>query len=239
MSRLRLRIVLIALAAAGLVVLLWLATAAAAWPGSAYRDMSRPDEPLFDGHQIGQVVAAPLDRLVAVRLWLRRPANPGNSVIALRVRSLDQGKDLAAVELPVASIAADGPTTFGLPALAAPPLQINRPETLELVLITGGVAQADPVGIGVGRNGYGRGLMVRDGQEITDADLPFEMLYRARLLDRFFPITAIADQRPGIFGWPPFYALLVYGVLILLGRFAYRVLRAAFGTAAGTERTQS
>ncbi|HEX9440159.1 MAG TPA: hypothetical protein VF909_10770, partial [Roseiflexaceae bacterium] len=74
----------------------------------------------------------------------------------------------------------------------------------------------------------GRGLMVRDGQQIPRSDLAFETLYRARLLDRVFPITTIAYGRPGIFGWPPLYALLVYGALVVVGRFAYRVLRAAF-----------
>jgi hypothetical protein len=217
----------LALLLAGLGLILWLASADATRAGAAYRQAGKPAEPLFDGRRVGQIIVPPLDQLVGLRLWLRRPANRRGGTIALRVRSLEQHKDLASVELPVAELAEDGPTTFNLPVLAAAPIQINRPETLELMLTTHGVDQSDPVGIGVGGNGYGYGLMVRDGKEIARTDLMFETLYRARLLDRIFPITTIAYGRPGIFGWPPLYALLVYGVLAALGHFACWVFRTA------------
>jgi len=227
------RVVAVALLLAGFGLILWLATAGTIRAGAAYREANRPAEPLFDGRQVGQIITPPLDRLIGIRLWLRPPAQARGGSLALRVRSLDQKIDLAIIELPVAELAVDGPTTFNLPAPAAPFL-MNRPETLELMLTTRGVERSDPVGIGVGGNGYGYGLMVRDGKEIAHTDLMFETLYRARLLDRMFPITAIAYGRPGIFGWPPLYALLVYGLLVLLGRFAYQVLRTGFraGTSA-------
>jgi len=219
---------LFALLVASFGLIFWLASANTTRSGAAYRLAGKPAEPLFDGRHVGQIITPPLDRLVGIRLWLHPPANPRGATIALHIRSLDQQKDLATAELPVAELAADGPTTFNLPALAAAPLQINRPETLELMLTTNGVDRSDPVGIGVGGNGYGRGLMVRDGKEIAHSDLMFETLYRVRLLDRIFPITAIAYGRPGIFGWPPLYALLIYGALVALGLFAYQVFRSAF-----------
>ncbi len=222
------RVVLLALLLAGLGLILWLAIVGTTRAGDAYREFGQPAEPLFDGHRIGQIITVPLDQLVGIRLWLRRPVSAAGGTITLRMRSLDQQKDLALVEWPVAELTADGPTTFRLPQLAAAPLQMNRRETLELMLTTRGVDRSDPLGVGVGTNGYGRGLMVRDGQQIPRSDLAFETLYRARLLDRVFPITTIAYGRPGIFGWPPLYALLVYGALVVVGRFAYRVLRAAF-----------
>jgi hypothetical protein len=186
------RIVSPALLLLGLGMIHWLATADTTRAGAAYREAGKPAEPLFDARRIGQIITPPLDQLAGIRLWLRPPANLRGGTIALRVRSLERQKDLATVELPVAELAAGGPTTFSLPALAAAPLQMNRPETLELMLTTRGVDRSDPVGIGVGANGYGHGLMVRDGKEIASTDLMFETLYRARLLDRMFPITAIA-----------------------------------------------
>jgi hypothetical protein len=223
----RRRLVLLGLFLAGLGLVFWLATAPTVRVGDAYREASEPGEALFDGHPIGQIIAPPLDQLVGLRLWLRRPAAPRGTLV-LRVRSLDQGLDLTEIELPVAALPAQGPTSFRLPERMAAPLQMNRRETLELLLTARGVDPADPVGVAVGGNGYGYGLLVRAGREIPRADLVFETLYQARLLDRVVPITAIAYGRPGIFGAPQLYALLLYAVLVLLLGFVALVLRAAF-----------
>lgn len=223
----RSRLVLLGLFLAGLGVVFWLASAPTVRVGDAYREASEPAEALYDNHPIGQIIAPPLDQLVGLRLWLRRPAAP-RGTLALHVRSLDQGLDLALIELPVADLPAQGPTSFRLPERLAAPLQMNRRETLELMLTSQGVDSADPVMVAVGGNGYGYGLLVRAGREMPRADLVFETLYQARLLDRVVPITTIAYGRPGIFGAPQLYALLLYSVLALLLAFVTRVLRAAF-----------
>ena len=59
-----------------------------------------------------------------------------------------------------------------------------------------------------------------------ETDLAFELLYRSSWFDRALPITQIARSRPGIFGWPPLYALLVYAMLVVLGLFLRRLAQA-------------
>lgn len=50
-------------------------------------------------------------------------------------------------------------------------------------------------------------------QELVPAFVP---LYQTRQLDRVWPISKMAAARPGVFGWPPFYAILAYAFLVLL-----------------------
>jgi len=224
----RRRRILLGLLFVSLGLVIWLAVTPTVRVGDAFRAATQPAESLFDSHPVGQIITLPLDQLVGIRLWLQHPAS-ARGTLTLRVRSLDQQRDITQIRVPVAGLPADGPTTFNLPVDKLAPLQMHRRETLELMLTTSGVESADPVGVGVGGNGYGYGLLVRDGREIPQSDLVFEALYQARLLDRIVPITRIAYGRPGIFGAPLFYALLIYALLILLARFVGRLLLAAFG----------
>jgi hypothetical protein len=209
---------------AGAGLALWLALAPAPRVGASYREAGQVLDTLADGRQLGQIVQEPLDDLVGFRLWLLRPSDPGTGMLILRVRSLDQAKDLAVVETPVSRLAPDGPATFELAPLPVEPTRMHRRETLELTLTTRGVGQAHAISVLASGNRYGYGLMLRDGKENPRSDLLFEMLYRASLFDRLLPITAIAYSRPGIFGWPPLYALIVYGVLVALALFVVALL---------------
>jgi hypothetical protein len=204
-------------AGAGLV--LWLASIPEPRAGVTYSRAGQVVDTLADGRQIGQIIREPLDDLVGFRLWLQRPADPGSGMLLLRVRSLDQAKDLAVIEIPVSRLAPDGPTTFELAPPSIQRTRMHMPETLELMLTTQGVDQGRAIGVLASGNRYGYGLMLRDGKEITRSDLLFEVLYRGSLFDRILPITRIAYSRPGVLGWAPLYALIVYAVLVGLGLF--------------------
>ena len=43
-------------------------------------------------------------------------------------------------------------------------------------------------------------------------------LYQRRWADSIWPISAMANGKPGFLGWPPFYVLLAYFYLITLGK---------------------
>jgi hypothetical protein len=169
---------------------------------------------LEDGHQFSQFAWLRLEGLTGIQLWLPRPSAPGSGVIVLHVRPTNSPVDVATAELPVAALAARGPTSFRFSAVRADPLRGDQAVPTMLTLETRGVERASAVSVMAGRNNYSNGLLVRDGQQLPLADLAFESLYAASWLDRLLPITRIAQRRPGIFGWPPFYALLFWFVLL-------------------------
>jgi hypothetical protein len=210
---------------AGVGLTLWLARAPAPRIGVANREAGQVVATLSDGHELGQIVQVPLDDLTGIRLWLLRSADPGVGTLILRVRSLDRAKDLAVIETPVSQLAPDGPTTFRFVEMPIEPQRMHLRETLELKLTTRRVAEAGAISVLASGNKYGHGVMLREGEQIARSDLLFETLYRASLFDRLVPITTIAYGRPGIFGWPPLYALLLYGTLIALGLFVIRLVR--------------
>ncbi|MEM8529976.1 MAG: hypothetical protein AAGF95_03985 [Chloroflexota bacterium] len=67
-------------------------------------------------------------------------------------------------------------------------------------------------------------MLIHDGVQIARADLAFDVLYETRWMDRFLPITNIAQSRPGIFGWPPLYALLTYTLIITISYLCIKVI---------------
>ena len=178
---------------------------------------------LDDGHQFGQIIQPSAHDLVGVRLWLLRPVAPGAGTILLSVRALDGGDTLATARLAVADLPAHGPATFRFDPVALDRVVTSKPAPVALVLTTQGVERSSAVSVMAGPNGYSNGIMLRDGRENARADLAFELLYRSSWFDRALSITQIARSRPGIFGWPPLYALLVYAMLVALGLFLRRL----------------
>jgi len=218
----RLPIILALLIGLGLV--LWLATLDTPRVGDGQTDRSWVAGYLDDQHRFGQFVNLSPKGLAGIRLWLPRPVAPGTGELIVHVRAADGGPDRATARIPVAALAQHGPTDFRFAALQADPLHDEPIAPLLLEIESQGVDRASAVSVIAGHNRYSNGLLLRDGQALPRADLAFEPLYAARWLDRLLPITQIAQRRPGIFGWPPLYALLAYALLLalgwLLGRFA-------------------
>jgi hypothetical protein len=56
---------------------------------------------------------------------------------------------------------------------------------------------------------------LRVGEEpLPQTGITLQPGYEYRILDLVWPISALAAGRSGLFGWPPFYALLAYSVLV-------------------------
>jgi hypothetical protein len=207
----------------GLGLVLWLAALDLPRVADGQTDRSWVAGYLDDQHSFGQFVSLPPEGLAGIRLWLPRPVAPGTGELIVHVRSAAGGPDRATAHIAVAALAQHGPTDFRFAALQTDPLHDEPSAPLLLLLESRGVDRASAVSVIAGRNRYSNGLLIRDGQALPRADLAFEPLYAARWLDRLLPITQIAQRRPGIFGWPPLYALLAYALLLalgwLLGRF--------------------
>ncbi len=209
----------------GLGLVIWLASIDAPRPGDGQLDRSWVAGYLDDQHRFGQYANLPLEGLTGIRLWVPRPVAPSAGELILHLRPAGGGPDHATARIAVAALAQRGPTDLRFDALHADPLRGDPADALLIELESRGVDRASAVSIMAGRNRYGNGVLIRDGQPLPRADLAFEPLYAARWLDRLLPITSIAQRRPGIFGWPPFYALLFYALLLALGWLLVRLAR--------------
>lgn len=226
MSRPIARLLTIVALLVGPALALWLASIDDPRAGGGQAERSWVAGYLDDDHRFGQFAALRLEGLTGIRLWLPRPVSPGPGALILRLRTPGDSADLATAQLLVAALPAHGPATFRFAAIhgAVPPG--DRPVPVILALEARGVDRASAVSVMAGPNNYGGGLLLRDGREIPRVDLAFEPLYAASWFDRLLPITRLARSRPGIFGWPPLYALLAYALLLILGWFLGRLVRA-------------
>ncbi len=207
------RLVLTTVFCVGTATIIWLALLDDPIAGSGQVDRSWVAGYLYDGHQFGQIVEPVRHDLVGVRLWLPRPTTPGAGTVILHIQAVDSGAELATAQLAVAELAARGPTTFRFAPVPMDRLTTTKPVPLKLLLETRAVDRAGAVSVLAGPNGYSNGMLLRDDQGLPRADLAFEPLYQSRWLDRLLPITQMARSRPGLLGWPPLYALLLWVVL--------------------------
>jgi hypothetical protein len=207
------RLVLTAIFCVGTAMSIWLALLDDPLVGSGQADRSWVAGYLYDGHQFGQIVEPVRHDLVGVRLWLPRPTNPGAGTVILHIQAVDSSAELATAELAVAELAASGPTTFRFAPVPMDRLTTTKPVPLKLLLETRAVDRAGAVSVLAGPNGYSNGMLLRDDMGLPRADLAFEPLYQSRWLDRLLPVTQMARSRPGLLGWPPLYALLLWVVL--------------------------
>ncbi len=207
-------------------LIFWLTALEDPQAGAGQTVRNWPAGQLDDQHQFGQRALLRLDDLVGVRLWLVRPIVPGAGTIVLRLRPATGGTDLAVGQLAVSELTLHGPSVFRFATIRTDPLTADQSVPIELVLETHGVDRASAVSVMAGPDRYKNGTILQDGREVAPADLAFEPLYQASWFDRILPVTRIAQARPGLFGWPPLYAFLLWAVLCSCVWFMGSVIRA-------------
>lgn len=216
---------LFSLGIALLVVLTIAAMAAAAepveWSGDAVSGVELLD--LAAVEQLEQRLLAEGDQLVGLRLGLKVDPEAADFPLGLRMRH--EGSfpiDIIDIELPL------GATAQGVLELRfAPMLTWATPHaispTLQLILEPPQLPEGVDVRILVSRQTAPHGAVVVNGEVEPRFALAFTPIYQERRLDALWPVSRMAAQRPGPFGWPPFYPLLV-GSFLLAMMFALKHL---------------
>lgn len=181
--------------------------------------------PLSRDERIGLTFVTEQARLNGLRLWLEQPA-PGGAQLSVTISSAAT-PSLALIEttLPLDALGPDGALDVRFE-----PLTIRAtPQVLTTTLYVQLAAQ----GISEGQSVLLRGAVEGDATR----SIAFTPWYQTRPFDALWPISSMADGRPGILGWPPLYALVAFGVLWMLTRILWLVLQLEFvGPEAGTGR---
>jgi hypothetical protein len=165
---------------------------------------------------LGQSFVATGDQLVGIRLGLK--ADPAAAALPLGVRiRYDDGLpvDLASASLPLGA-AQRGELELRFPPVLARPAPHGQTSTLRLELDLPDLPPGVAAHIVVSRGGYADGTAIVNGGADPQLDLAFTPIYRQSRLDGLWPVTAMADQRSGLLGWPPIYPLLAGSFLMAL-----------------------
>ena len=180
---------------------------------------------LYRGHSFGQTFVAEYSQLTAIRVRLL-PISPKRvEPVTLRLRHLAAGTpDLVVVSMPIHAITPAEMTTFSFPPLSLESGISTITPTLELLLETPTLPPAEGVTAIAGPDTYSYGVLLVNGAQRAGLDLAFQPVYLRRWFDVLLPVSRMAAGKPGILGWPPFYALLVYGYgyVLLLGLIKIR-----------------
>jgi hypothetical protein len=189
-------------------------------PGQGVPDGNQEIGPLYRSHSFGQTFVAEYSQLTAIRVRLVPVVPELAEPIILRLRRHAAGTpDLVVVSMPIHDISPMEMTTFSFAPLSLGSGISPITPTLELLLETPTLRPAEGVtGLG-GLDTYPDGVLLINDEQREALDLTFQPIYLRRWFDALLPISRMAAGKPGILGWPPFYALLVYGYgyLLLLG----------------------
>lgn len=161
--------------------------------------------------------------LSGIRIWLDRPAPVGAELeVVVGERQLSG----LAFEEHIVSLNTVKPE--GTIDLSFPPLRASSsPHVLATII----EVRLKAIALKPGEV-----IVLRAGHEPGSATArpAFQPCYEVRPFDTLWPISRMGAGRPGVFGWPPFYALMAYVFLILLSR----VLIAGYRTAKSEKETQ-
>jgi hypothetical protein len=180
-------------------------------------------------HTYGQTFVVDRDELVAVRVLLLASPGAGDESVTLRLSYAGSAlPDLAVVTMPLQALARHEMTSFMFPPItpAFPPSEVTT--TLRIDLEAPTLAPADWVAVIAGPDTYPNGELFADGSARPGVDLAFQPVYRRRWFDALLPITRMAHGKPGLLGWPPFYALLAYIYCLAVARALVWIWRAVF-----------
>lgn len=169
---------------------------------------------LVDGAAVEWTFTTDRQGLRSLRLWLAAPPPPGAELgVSLALSTAPQ---ILLVD-GVAALAAAAPD--GAINVSFEPMWVRQSPHVPTATL---VVRLSPRGLMPGAP-----LMLSAGDALGQGEaIPaFIPGYAVRPLDVLWPISALAEGRPGLLGWPPFYALLAYSFLVLLVRSLWRVAR--------------
>lgn len=216
---------------AGLVLILGTSRITYDEPGPAPSERNWVIGRLDRSHAIGQTFTATQSELTAIRVLLFTAPNDRDDPITLRLRYADPAlPDLAVVTLPLRELSHRDMSTFGFAPLRlrASPYAITT--TLAFTIEAPTIAFEDGISVIAGPDTYPDGVLLHNGQAEQRADLAFQPIYRHSEIDQVLSFSSLADGKPGIFGWPPFYALLVWGYAWLMALILLQGWRALHQT---------
>jgi hypothetical protein len=177
---------------------------------------------------VGQTFTLEDDQLVAIRVRLAPGSARGTDPVTLHLRFPNAAlPDLATATVPLDALTKQGTTTF-----AFDPVTLNFPPavlttTLRFDLEAPALAPGDGIVVFGDRDSYTGGEFFKGNTSVPAIDMAFEPIYRHRWIDSILPVSRMAHDKPGILGWPPFYALLAYICLVGLIFMLIRLWRAS------------
>jgi hypothetical protein len=166
---------------------------------------------------IKQVFTITRPDLVGVAIPLMPAAQGGADLrIAVHIRYADGSPDdLVSENLPVQSAEAGVLTIrFAPTSIVSDPRMPTT--TLKLILDIPTLPPGTGPTIRVRANSLAQGALTIDEHTESGRDLVITPIYQRRWVDSVWPISAMARGKPGLLGWPPFYALLAYVYLLAL-----------------------
>ncbi|NTU80931.1 MAG: hypothetical protein HGA45_16385 [Chloroflexales bacterium] len=143
--------------------------------------------------------------LSGLRLWLAQPAPKGAELLVRAGEAALPGIALVEAVVPLSAAGADGAVDLRFAPLRAGASPYVLTTTLQVRIEARGLAPGAGIALQSGSDPQGQGQAPA-----------FTPLYQVRPFDSLWPISRMADGRPGIFGWPPLYALLAYGFCAFL-----------------------
>jgi hypothetical protein len=165
---------------------------------------------------LGQSFVAGGERIVAVRIGLKADPEAANLPLGVRLRhAAGPPIDLVSTSVPLRA------NEQGVLELRFPPvLTRSTPHeltsTLRLELDPPPLPPGVDARIVVSRDNYADGTAIVNGVAEPALDLAFTPIYHQSRLDQLWPVSAMAERRSGLLGWPPFYPLLAGSFLIAL-----------------------
>lgn len=218
-------------AATILVGLILLATLPHDSIGEAPRERNWVFARLDRDHSIRQTFISTRRDLYAVRVLLFAPPTAQETTVMLRIRyfGADATENLVQVGKPLRELSRQSFTTFTFAPMTPRGTPHTITATLELVLEAPALAPEDAIQVITGPDSYSDGQLFINEREFGYADLAFQPVYRSYLLNNILPLTALAEGKPGLLGWPPSYAILAIlaltfasGIGIRLSHFVRR-----------------
>jgi hypothetical protein len=169
---------------------------------------------LSELESLGQSFVATGDQIVGVQLGLKADPAAASLPLGVRLRYADGPPiDLVSTSVPLRA------NEQGVLELRFPPVRTRSAPheltaTLQLELTPPPLPPDVDARIVVSRGNYADGTASINGVAEPALDLAFTPIYRQSRLDQLWPVSAMADGRSGLPGWPPLYPLLAGSFLI-------------------------